>query len=202
MSYSNTEIAEMVCTRVSHDLIGNIGALSGAMELLKENKNTADADTLNILATATQTLKARQKFFRIAFGLDSKNITPEELQTICDEYLATVGSRSTPLRIAITGASPEIAKIVFLCVMIAAEVCIKDGNITIAVNQQNLTTQVHSEYKLSSGKLETYKKILLGQKLTENVSQYVQLIYLRELLGKEVPMSLSSNENNMQLIIG
>ena len=117
MAYTNTEIAEIVCTRISHDLIGNIGALSGAMELLHENQNIADADTLNILTTATQTLKARQKFFRIAFGIDSKNITSAELQTICTEYLTTVGNRSTPIHAEITGASPEIAKIVFLCII-------------------------------------------------------------------------------------
>ena len=29
-------IAELVCTRISHDLIGNIGAVANAVELLEE----------------------------------------------------------------------------------------------------------------------------------------------------------------------
>lgn len=33
---SVSEISELVCTRISHDLIGNIGAVSNAVELLEE----------------------------------------------------------------------------------------------------------------------------------------------------------------------
>ena len=32
-------ITELVCTRVSHDLIGNIGALGNAVELLEDGDN-------------------------------------------------------------------------------------------------------------------------------------------------------------------
>lgn len=198
----NTELAEMVCTRISHDLIGNIGALSSALELVKESGNVLDEDTTGILQTAADTLKARQSFFRIAFGLGTKNIELSQLQNICQDYLKTVGSRTTPLTLQLNGVSEELAKFVCLSVMTAAEVCIRGGNIGIAVNKNNMTITVSSEHNLSAPKIAVYQGILEGKLPADNVSQYVQLIYLRELLGSEVAMKLDADSNNMQLTIG
>ena len=70
MELSKTEISELVCTRVSHDLIGSIGAISSALELIEEDGGQLEEDTKNILQTGANTLIARQKFFRVAVGLD------------------------------------------------------------------------------------------------------------------------------------
>lgn len=202
MIENTTELAEMISTRISHDLIGNIGALSSALELMKENNDELDDGTRSIIKTASQTLKARQTFFRIAFGLDTKNIEAEELKNICDNYLATVGSRMYPLVSEFSGAGPELAKFLCLSVMIGAEVCIRGGHIEIAVNKNNMTIKVSSEYDLSASKIAVYQNILQNIRPQDNISQYVQLIYLRELLGNNVAMQLTSTDKTMNLIIG
>ncbi len=202
MINNNTELAEMISTRISHDLIGNIGALSSALELMKENNDELDEGTRNIINTATNTLKARQTFFRIAFGLDTKNIETEELKNICQDYLSTFGSRAYPLSLELLGISSSLAKFVCLSVMIGAEVCIRGGNIKISVNQNNMTIGVKSEYNLSAPKIEVYKNILQDIRPQDNISQYVQLIYLRELLGQDVAMKINATDNSLELIIG
>lgn len=202
MINNNTELAEMISTRISHDLIGNIGALSSALELMKENNDELDEGTRSIINTATNTLKARQTFFRIAFGLDTKNIETEELKNICQDYLSTFGSRAYPLSLELLGISSSLAKFVCLSVMIGAEVCIRGGNIKISVNQNNMTIGVKSEYNLSAPKIEVYKNILRDIRPQDNISQYVQLIYLRELLGQDVAMKINATDNSLELIIG
>lgn len=202
MINNNTELAEMISTRISHDLIGNIGALSSALELMKENNDELDEGTRSIINTATNTLKARQTFFRIAFGLDTKNIETEELKNICQDYLSTFGSRAYPLSLELLGVSSSLAKFVCLSVMIGAEVCIRGGNIKISVNQNNMTIGVKSEYNLSAPKIEVYKNILQDIRPQDNISQYVQLIYLRELLGQDVAMKINATDNSLELIIG
>ncbi len=202
MINNNTELAEMISTRISHDLIGNIGALSSALELMKENNDELDEGTRNIINTATNTLKARQTFFRIAFGLDTKNIETEELKNICQDYLSTFGSRAYPLSLELLGISSSLAKFVCLSVMIGAEVCIRGGNIKVSVNQNNMTIGVKSEYNLSAPKIEVYKNILQDIRPQDNISQYVQLIYLRELLGQDVAMKINATDNSLELIIG
>ena len=202
MIENNTELAEMISTRISHDLIGNIGALSSALELMNENNGEPDADAMNIIKTASQTLKARQTFFRIAFGLDTKNIKPEELKEICENYLSTVGSRSYPLTLSMNGVSAELVKVLCLSVMVCAEVCVRGGNIDIAVNKNNMVLQVNSEYDLSAPKIAVYQNILNDIRPQDNISQYVQLIYLRELLGGDVDMQIEATAKTMTLVIG
>ena len=60
-------ITELVCTRISHDLIGNIGAFSNAMELLEDDDNDAEfvKDTHSMLKVISSVLSARLKFFRM-----------------------------------------------------------------------------------------------------------------------------------------
>ena len=202
MKFTSTELADLVCTRLSHDLIGNIGALSGALELLEDSNNVLDDDTKNILTTATNTLKARQKFFRIAFGADTKKMELYELYTICQEYLNSIGSRNFPITFKAQNISAELGKIFCLCIMLAAEIVIKGGQINITVNPKNMCIDLQSDYKLSSPKIDIYQAILQDVKPQDNISQYIALIYLRELLGHDIPMHIDANENHFQLIIG
>lgn len=199
---NNIELAEMVCTRISHDLIGNIGALASTLELIAENHNVLENGDLSIISNATETLKARQKFFRVAFGFDTKDMEFKELRQICTEYLQTLGHRTTPISLECSGVSTELSKIFCLCVMIAAEVCIKGGKINVFVNKENMLVDLQSEFKLSAQKIDAYRKILADEKPEENISQYVQLIYLRELLGKDVNIKLDATDNKMSLVIG
>lgn len=60
---SVSEISELVCTRISHDLIGNIGAVSNAVELLEEGDMDFMDDIRSILKVSSGVLTARLKFF-------------------------------------------------------------------------------------------------------------------------------------------
>jgi len=202
MLYSHTELVEIVSTRIAHDIGGNIGALGSALELIAGNNNELDEDTLKIITAATATLKARQRFLRIAFGLNSKATDADELKSICNDYLKTLGNPATPIELKINSISPDIAKLVFLSVMSAADVCMRGGQISIDLNKDNMIINVKSDSKLIAGKIAVYRDIINGKKPEEYISQYIQFIFLREILGADVPMKLTSSENEMTLIIG
>ncbi|MBO6282129.1 MAG: hypothetical protein J6N49_06335 [Alphaproteobacteria bacterium] len=202
MLYSHTELVEIVSTRIAHDIGGNIGALGSALELIAGNNNELDEDTLKIITAATSTLKARQRFLRIAFGLNSKATNADELKSICNDYLKTLGNPATPIELKINSISPDIAKLVFLSVMSAADVCMRGGQISIDLNKENMIINVKSNSKLIAAKIDVYRDIIDGKKPDEYISQYIQFIFLREILGVDVPMKLMSTENEMTLIIG
>lgn len=202
MEFKQTELADLVCTRISHDLIGNIGALAGALELIQENNGVTDEDTMSILSTASDTLKARQKFFRVAFGVDGKSMTSEDIRQICDDYLHSISGRNTALKLKPGRIPPELAKVWCLCVMIGAEVCIKGGEVDVRLDGQKLVIGTTSGYKLAAGKIAVYQEIAANQMPQENVSQYVHLLYLRAYLGKNVPLKVAADENSMIVTIG
>ena len=80
--YDDLDLTQAVSTRISHDLIGNIGAVSNAVELLEEGDMDFLPDIKSILNTSSSVLSARLKFFRMAFGLDNSNL--ENLAIIVD----------------------------------------------------------------------------------------------------------------------
>ena len=134
MNKQKTFLANLVCTRISHDMVGNIGAIAAAIELATEDNHCVlDADARHILTSATDTLKTRQRFFRIAFGLDSVSTSPQELSRLCQDYLNTLGNRANKLDFECNNISPELAKIICLSLMIGAEICIKGGHIKIHI---------------------------------------------------------------------
>ena len=198
----DTELSELICTRISHDLIGTMGAISGALELIEADNNILDDITSDILHTGINTLKARQKFFRVAFGLETKQMKIEEINTICSDYLETIGNKNHPISLDLNKFNPEIGKIICIGVMIAAEIFIKGGEIKIDFDANNILINANSEYKLSETKILVYKDIINGSKNIENASQYIQLIYLQKILGSSVPLAIKNNENSFQLIIG
>lgn len=59
---SETELAELICTRISHDVIGNVGAVSNAVELLEEGDMDFLDDIRSILKVSSSVLSARLKF--------------------------------------------------------------------------------------------------------------------------------------------
>ncbi|MBP5215596.1 MAG: hypothetical protein J6039_03455 [Alphaproteobacteria bacterium] len=201
MTYLPTEIAEMVCTRISHDLGGSIGALASSLELLSENNNIMDEDTLQLFSISTSTLKARQQFFRVAFGSNGKITEGTDLQKLCADYLATVANKSTPLKLKLNGASAELAKIICLCVMIMAEICIKGGDLTIDINKSGIIMKVVSDFKLSAAKIETYNCLINNEKIDSDLSQFAALIYLKELLGNKATFKIQASENSLNMNI-
>ena len=122
MSDSNALIADLVCTRISHDLIGNIGAVANAVELLEEGDMDFMDDIRSILKTSSSVLSARLKFFRMAFGLDNANTADlRTVATVCENYLQSLGSPDTPINLSFGLDNPRYAKAVMLGIMIVAD---------------------------------------------------------------------------------
>ncbi|MBR1756356.1 MAG: hypothetical protein IJ738_02170 [Alphaproteobacteria bacterium] len=201
METASTQLAELVCTRISHDLIGNIGAMNNVLEMLAEANGQMEPDDLKLMETAAQTLSARQQFFRLTFGVDGGEIAAEKLQKICREYLHTLGNRSFPIDFECNNFSSQVAKVLCLCLMIGAEVCLRGGHIKVNIGRK-VVMEVVSQNPLAAGKIKTYEQILAGVEPEENVAQFVQLMYLQALLGKDIPLALSADKKTMVLTIG
>ena len=203
MPYDSCKLAELISTRISHDLAGGIGSLDNLIDCLEENV-PVDAEDKKILDKTAKDLRARQKFLRIAFGIGTKALSTDDLKSLCLEYLQTIGASSRNISLSFKNIASELAKYICLCVMTAVEVAIKNTAVEIDVNKNNIIIKIASENKLSEAKLASYQQILEGKVLDDgDASQLIALIYLRELLGADVPMKLNvSAENNAELIIG
>lgn len=189
---SPTDISELICTRLSHDIIGNIGAVSNAVELLEEGDADFMDDIKSILKTSSAVLTARLKFFRMAFGLNNAAVNDlPVVETAIRNYLQTVGSKNYPIELEVKVQSPDLGKILMLESMLAADIMIKGGKISIVQNGYKLYLKVSGVGKLSAEKTEILSAVVLGQG-EEKAAQYAPAYYLKEILD-EAGLSVKTN---------
>lgn len=191
---SSTEISELICTRISHDVIGNIGAVSNAVELLEEGDMDFMDDIRSILKISSGVLTARLKFFRIAFGLNNTNLEQIDLieKTIRD-YLKTIGNVNYPISLNMEIKNWEFCKIVMLAVMILADTFIKGGHIEVREEPNRLLILSSSSESQSAEKMAVIKNVIL-ENINERAAQYAPVFYLQELL-KSIKLRLTVVDN-------
>lgn len=196
------ELSELICTRISHDLIGNIGAVANAVELMDEDPEAVD-DAKPILSISSKVLTARLKFFRLAFGLNNTGVkTLAEVINPAEEYIATIGSRTAPIKLNFNISTPALYKIVMLGIMAMGDVFIRGGELKISETASGLTFTADSQSALSAGKLAVMQEVLNGKMPEENPAQSAPLIYMMRLLNDSaVNITIAASENKAVLQI-
>lgn len=194
------ELPELICTRISHDLIGNIGAVANAVELMDEAPEAVD-DAKPILSISSKVLTARLKFFRLAFGLNNTGVkTLAEITAPAEEYIATVGSRTSPIKLNFNLSTPALYKIVMLGIMAMGDVFIRGGELKISETASGLTFTADSQSALSAGKLAVMQEVLNGKMPEENPAQSAPLIYMMRLLN-DTPVKITVSYTEKQAVL-
>ena len=194
------ELSELICTRISHDLIGNIGAVANAVELMDEDPEAID-DAKPILSISSKVLTARLKFFRLAFGLNNTGVkTITEITAPAEEYIATIGSRTAPIKLNFNISTPALYKIVMLGIMVMSDVFIRGGELSISETVNGLTFTADSQSALSAGKLAVMQKVLNAEMPAENPAQSAPLIYMMRLLN-DTPVKITVSYTEKQAVL-
>lgn len=69
MSDSAVEFASLLCSRLCHDLLSPVGAMSNGLELLADEQDPAMRErVMELLSDSARASTDRLKFFRLAFG--------------------------------------------------------------------------------------------------------------------------------------
>lgn len=63
------ELAQLMCSRICHDLVGPVGAVNTAVELMADDDTSMDGDALAVLERSVRDAGVRLTFYRRAFGL-------------------------------------------------------------------------------------------------------------------------------------
>jgi histidine phosphotransferase ChpT len=93
-------LAELLCSRLCHDLSGLVGSLIGVLEIAREE--LAPNQTLAVAEETAVELTQRLKLLRAAWGQDSEPLDLFQLQTFADGLLS-----SRRLRLDLGGMQPE-----------------------------------------------------------------------------------------------
>lgn len=82
-------LAELLCTRLCHDLTGPIGALANGAEFLSEEGFEMQGQAVELIASSASQAVARLQFYRRAYGRinDSGEASLAELKKLVEDFL-------------------------------------------------------------------------------------------------------------------
>ena len=62
-------VAEMLCSRLCHDLISPVGAINSGLELISEFGGEPDEEAMGLISGSASQAAGKLQFFRVAYGL-------------------------------------------------------------------------------------------------------------------------------------
>lgn len=88
---AETKLAEMLCTRLCHDLTGPIGAVNNGAEFLEDEGFDMQNDAVQLIVTSAHEAVNRLMFFRQAYGRvsDSGEACLDEKKKLAADFFAT-----------------------------------------------------------------------------------------------------------------
>lgn len=139
----DVQLAQMLCARLCHDLMGPAGAINVGLEFLNDDQ-AETGETLALIAASARQVRARLTFFRTAFAMASAERAAGlgEARSLIEAFLH--GSRVTlewrtcarSLKGAPQVNSADLARLLLCLVLVAREWLPRGGTIAIDVHER------------------------------------------------------------------
>tara|TARA_R110002095_G_scaffold70325_1_gene60008 strand:+ start:1707 stop:2381 length:675 start_codon:yes stop_codon:yes gene_type:complete len=193
------KLAQLMCSRLCHDLITPVGAISTGLEIISESGDDIDPELLDLTIHSSQNASQRLVYYRAAFGYSASSILncPEKLEKLLREYLKTYKVK-LDWRCQVPDEKMNVlqdhARLLINVAGIMVECAPYGGNFTVLVEPSQRGENLTFSFKLT-GDLVTLKtenqQALLGQLLDEDITPHSVQSYLTHLLLEEKQADLS-----------
>jgi histidine phosphotransferase ChpT len=91
------QLAQLLCTRICHDLAGPVGAVAAGVELTAGDPTQVDAETLGLIGNSSAAASRKLKFLRGALGVPgAASAVLGDLSTLMEGYLSATAGRGGP----------------------------------------------------------------------------------------------------------
>ncbi|MGH1455750.1 MAG: histidine phosphotransferase family protein [Alphaproteobacteria bacterium] len=86
---NDTKILELLASKICHDLISPVGAISNGVEILEEMGSDADSDITSLISFSAAQANAKLKTMRMAYGLGGSDpsIKFEDVHKLFGEFI-------------------------------------------------------------------------------------------------------------------
>ena len=129
-------VAELLASRLCHDLVGPIGAVNNGMELMEDEDLGMSDDALQLSANSARQAASILQYYRLAYGMAGARIGADlgDLQELAAGFLA---SSKTALDWAIRQAPADapdgLGKLLLNMIVLAEEALPRGGTLSVAV---------------------------------------------------------------------
>ena len=161
----DTNFADLIGSRICHDLISPIGAINNGIELLEMSK-PATTPEMSLISESVANASARIRFFRIAFGAAGEQMVgrPEIMSILKDVY---AGGRLSVAWGPLDGQMRGTLRLAFLALLCLETAMPYGGRIEVAQDGDRLILNGHAD------------KFIVDESLWSRLSGRVHLEELR-----------------------
>ena len=207
MTTSATELASLLCSRLCHDMLSPVGALSNGLELLADETDPVMREQcMELLEQSARISRDKLKFFRLAFGAAGGfgDAVPVEESKSVIEALATDAKR-VELNWAIEGESlPKPAvKVMLNFAHIALDALIRGGTLDIGAEMRNGAAEI--VVRAGGGRIafdDIIGKALEGDMPPGELSSRTAAAHMIALLAEETGGGLQYKRTEETLVLG
>ena len=195
----NADLAGLVGSRLCHDLISPIGAISNGLELL-ELSGSAPTEEIGLIRASVQAASARISFFRIAFGAvrGEQLISAREVSTTLNALFN--GSRTKVSWTVEESYSRAEVRLAFLAIACLESAMAWGGIIEVRRSRDAWVLHATAErLKIEEPLWDTLRRTLSNAEITGATVQFGLLA--QTALETRRPVSVTVSDGSISLLV-
>lgn len=134
-------VAELLCSRLCHDLVGPVGAVNHGVELISEGAGPIVGEANEMIAQSAEQALNRLEFFRVAFGLaggGSGKMSMAASRKIAQGFLEKNVQLQWPVNAELpwqdqeSAVPKDVIKVILNLIMLAIDCLPRGGELTLS----------------------------------------------------------------------
>ena len=204
---SQTDLAALLCSRLCHDMLSPVGALSNGLELLADETDPEmRARCIELLEQSARISTDKLKFFRLAFGAAGgfgEAVPVEEAQEVVGALAADAKRVEINWAIAQRTLPKPAIKVLLNMAQIALDALVRGG--TLDIGAESTGGNVEIVARASGPRIafdETIGHALQGELAPADISSRTAAAHMIALLAAEMGGGLQYAVSDEALVLG
>ena len=140
-------VLELIASRICHDLVSPVGAISNGVELINEMGEDAGEEAMQLIAASARQASVRLKNFRLCYGAagTDKNLGLKDIKDTFIDQIATArvtAEFESDLGVKFSMPPRGMFKVLLNVLILAEESCHGEGKISVTTVDANKAIKV------------------------------------------------------------
>ena len=146
MTDTAVDLASLLCSRLCHDLLSPVGAMSNGLELLAEEKDPEMRKRcMELLEQSARISADKLKFFRLAFGAAggfNEQIPVEEPRALIDALVANNGRITVNWALGVASLPKPAVKVLLNLCSIGIDALVRGGALDVGAESRDGASEI------------------------------------------------------------
>ncbi len=204
---SQTDLAALLCSRLCHDMLSPVGALSNGLELLADEQDPEmRARCVELLEQSAKISTDKLKFFRLAFGAAGgfgEAVPVEEAQDVIGALASDKKRVELNWAIASSTLPKPAVKVLLNLSQIALDALVRGGTLDIGAERRDGNVEIVA--RAAGDRIafdETIGNALQGDLDPADISSRTAAAHMIALLAEEMGGGLQYQLSDTALVLG